>query len=315
MAFNVLLAGIPFVLLLAAGLGYILNQSPEDAVQIVQAALSALLPARAVAEGTILDPVLADVVRTRALVGFWGVVAFVWFAMRLFTSLRAVLAFVFMLGRDRGYFHGKLVDLYLIAFSVLLMTAWVSLNTWLLVTSGRVGESLTRVGVLEDATGSLGFWAGRIAGLLALSLIFVGLYRWLPRNRTPWRPTFVGAAAATALFELARWLFAEFMRAYSPTSLYTGTLGAIFIVIFWTYYAALMFVIGAEVAHIVELRLIESGALPARSPLTGEFKTTSHARASGAIDRLPSRRASRSDTPPETPSAPEPQSAPEPPTL
>jgi len=296
-AFNVLLAGIPFFLLLAAGLGYILKQSPDDAVQVVQTTLATLLPARVVAEGTILDPVLADVVRTRVLVGFWGVVAFVWFSMRLFTSLRAVLAFIFMLGRDRGYFHGKLVDLYLIVFSVLLMTAWVSVNTWLLVTSGRVGETLTRVGLLQDETGALGFWVGRIAGLLALSMIFVGLYRWLPRSRTPWRPTFVGAAAATALFELARWLFAEFMRAYSPTSLYTGTLGAIFIVIFWTYYAALMFVIGAEVAHIVELRLIESGALPARSPLTGEFKTTNHARASGAIDRLPSRNTSPTESP------------------
>ncbi len=297
MAFNVLLAGIPFFLLLAAGLGYILKQSPDDAVRVVQAALGTWLPARIVAEGTILDPVLADVVRTRALVGFWGVVAFVWFSMRLFTSLRAVLAFVFMLGRDRGYFHGKLVDFYLIVFSVILMTTWVTVNTWLLVTSGRVGETLTRVGVLEDATGALGFWVGRVAGLLALAAIFVGLYRWLPRSRTPWRPTFVGAAAATALFELARWLFAEFMRAYSPTSLYTGTLGAIFIVIFWTYYAALMFVIGAEVAHIVELRLIERGDLPARSPLTGEFKSTSHARASGAIDRLRASRPSPGDVP------------------
>jgi len=296
-AFNVLLAGIPFFLLLAAGLGYILKQSPDDAVRVVQAALGTWLPARIVAEGTILDPVLADVVRTRALVGFWGVVAFVWFSMRLFTSLRAVLAFVFMLGRDRGYFHGKLVDFYLIVFSVILMTTWVTVNTWLLVTSGRVGETLTRVGVLEDATGALGFWVGRVAGLLALAAIFVGLYRWLPRSRTPWRPTFVGAAAATALFELARWLFAEFMRAYSPTSLYTGTLGAIFIVIFWTYYAALMFVIGAEVAHIVELRLIERGDLPARSPLTGEFKSTSHARASGAIDRLRASRPSPGDVP------------------
>jgi hypothetical protein len=51
------------------------------------------------------------------------------------------------------------------------------------------------------------------------------------------------------------------------------------------------------VAHIVELRLIESGALPARSPLTGEFNTTNHARASGAIDRLPSRKVSPTDSP------------------
>ncbi|MCE9600911.1 MAG: YihY/virulence factor BrkB family protein [Gemmatimonadetes bacterium] len=286
-AFNVLLAGIPFFLLMAAGLGYILDQSPETAAQVVQTALQNLLPGRISAGGSILDPVLADVIRTRTVVGVWGGLAFIWFAARLFSTLRAVLAFVFMHGRDRGYFHGKLVDLNLIVVSVMLMTAWVSISTVLVLTTGRLGTALESVGVLPDVTGRLAESVLRALAIGVIFLMFLSLYRWLPRRRTHWRSAAVGAAAAVGLFELARFLFAQFMLNYPPSSVYTGTLGAIFIVIFWTYYAALIFVLGAEVAHVHEMRAVAKGEREPRSPLTSEFATTGAARA--ATLGIPSR--------------------------
>ena len=291
-AFNVLLAGIPFFLLLAAGLGYVLDQSPETAAQVVQTALQNLLPGRVSAGGSILDPVLADVIRTRTVAGVWGGLAFLWFAARLFSTLRGVLAFVFMHGRDRGYFHGKLVDLNLIIVSVMLMTAWVSISAVLVLTTGRLGIALERVGVLPDMTGRLAETLLRALAIGVIFLIFLSLYRWLPRRRTHWPSAAVGAAASVGLFELARFLFAQFMLRYPPSSVYTGTLGAIFIVIFWTYYAALIFVLGAEVAHVHEMRAVDKGTLAPRSPLTSEFATTGAARA--ATLGIPSR-------PPESP--------------
>ncbi len=272
---------------MAAGLGYILNQSPETAAQVVQTTLENLLPGRLITGGgSILDPVLVDVVRTRTVVGFGSLLAFLWFAARLFTTLRGVLAFVFMHGRDRGYLHGKLVDFNLIILSVLLMTVWVTISAWLVVTSGRVGARLEATGALADVSGRLEVVFLRTLGILVLTGVFIALYRWLPRRPTAWRGAFLGAAAATGLFELARWLFTEFFILYQPTSLYTGTLGAIFIVIFWTYYAALIFVLGAEVAHVTEMRLVERGEIAPRTPLTGEFRTTSEARAAGAFGGL-----------------------------
>lgn len=248
----------------------------------MQRTLENLLPARLVADGSILDPLLLDVVRTRALVGVGSLLAFLWFASRLFTTLRGVLAFVFLHGRDRGYFHGKLVDLNLIVASVLLMTAWVSISAWLVVTSGRVGASMESAGFLQLA-GGLELAALWFLSLLVLTGIFTSLYRWLPRRRTAWRASLLGAATATGLFELARWLFAELWLRYPPSSVYTGTLGAIFIVMFWTYYAALIFVLGAEVAHVAEMRLVARGDLEPRSRLTAEYNTTSDARAAGAL--------------------------------
>ena len=284
MAFNVLLAGIPFILLLAAGLGFVLDQSTEAAAQVLQATLQNLLPSGLAPGGSLLDPILADVIRTRAVVGASSALAFLWFATRLFTTLRGVLAFVFMHGRDRNYFHGKLVDVNLILISLALMTVWVTISAWIVVTSGRVGARLEAIGVLSTVAGSLELFFLRLVAVLVLVGIFTALYRWLPRRRTAWRAAVLGASAATGLFEVARWAFAVYWLRYPPSSIYTGTLGAIFVVVFWTYYAALIFVLGAEVAHVVEMRLVARGEIQPRSSLTSEFATTAEARAIGAVD-------------------------------
>jgi membrane protein len=49
----------------------------------------------------------------------------------------------------------------------------------------------------------------------------------------------------------------------NPSSLYTGTLAVVIAVVFWTYYAAFLFLVGGEVAQAVELRRAELAALRA----------------------------------------------------
>ena len=44
------------------------------------------------------------------------------------------------------------------------------------------------------------------------------------------------------------------MRTFNPWSLYSGTLTAIVIIVIWTYYAALIFILGGEVGQVYELR-------------------------------------------------------------
>lgn len=264
LAFNVLLAGLPFLLLLAAGLGFILDQSPTAAYGIAQAVLEALLPSRLAQAEPLLDPVLADLVRTRAIVGIGGGIGFLWFATRLFASLRLVMGIVFNHGRERGFVRGKLWDIHLTLTSLVLLTAWVALSTWLTVTTGRVGAALARAGLLRDSMGGIEYVVTRALAILVVAAMFFALYRWLPRTRTPVRVALTGAVTAAALFEVARWLFGVVMHAFPPSSVYTGTLGAIFLVIFWTYYAALIFVLGAEVAHTEQDRI--GAGLPEPSP-------------------------------------------------
>ncbi|MFM8780727.1 MAG: YihY/virulence factor BrkB family protein, partial [Gemmatimonadota bacterium] len=124
---------------------------------------------------------------------------------------------------------------------------------------------------------------------LSLAIVlgaFSALYRWIPARRIPWRPVFVGALAASVLFEAARAIFSYFTIAHPPDSLYTGTLGAVFTVIFWTYYAALVFIVGAEVAYVSEVKLIQGGALPMRPRLQVDRATTLELNLSGLVKRV-----------------------------
>ena len=247
MAFNILLAGVPFILLLASGLGYLLGDV-DASTATIQAVLDRVLPARRELETSILDPVLGDVVRTRAAFGIGGAIGFLIFSARLFGSLRAVMKTVFEHGRDRSFLRGKLWDLQLSIASAVLLTSWIALTAWLAVSRGRIGAALTDLGALPDVLSGVEYWFGRLLALSVVVVAFAALYRWLPKKRTPWVDSLAGGVAAGLLFELARWVFALTIRNFPPSSLFTGTLSALVVVVFWTYYAALIFVLGAETA-------------------------------------------------------------------
>ncbi len=255
MAFNILLAGVPFLLLMASGLGFLLGESVDGVAEVLAGVLDRVLPARQGLERSILDPVFEDVVRTRTAFGIGGALGFLIFSARLFASLRAVMKMVFSHGRDRTLLGGLLWDIHLSVTSGVLMTAWVALTAWLAISRGRVGDALTDLGALPDVLSGLEYWSGRILAVLVVVAIFVSLYRWLPKKRTPWIPSIAGGVLAAFLFELARFLFAAAFRAFPPSSVFTGTLGALVIVVFWTYYAALIFVLGAETASATEAQL------------------------------------------------------------
>jgi len=81
-----------------------------------------------------------------------------------------------------------------------------------------------------------------------------GLYKYLPNRRIRWQTALLGAMVAGALLELAKAVFGAYIRSFNPGGLYTGTLAAFVIVVFWVYYAACVFILGGEVAQVYELR-------------------------------------------------------------
>ncbi len=256
LAFNILLAGVPFILLLASALGYLYGESLESSTELVQRVLDRLLPPQLDVEGSMLDPVLADVQRTRALFGIGGAIGFLYFSARLFGSLRSVMGTVFAHGRDRGFLKGMLWDLHLSVMTVVLGVAWVMVSAWVTVSSGRIGGTLAEFGVREEVLSGAQVLAGRLIAAAVLVALFAALYRWLPKQKTDWIPSIGGGITAAAFFEIARGLFGLLARTFPPGSIYSGTLGALVVVVFWTYYAALIFILGAEVASATKEYLI-----------------------------------------------------------
>ena len=104
--------------------------------------------------------------------------------------------------------------------------------------------------------GGLEYWFGRLLAFAVMTLMFYGLYKYLPNRRIRWQTALLAAMFAGALLELAKAAFAYYIASFNPGSLYTGTLAALVILVVFVYYAATIFILGGEVGQVYELRRV-----------------------------------------------------------
>ncbi len=252
-AFDILLAGVPFFLLLASALAYAFGTSATDANGAVAGFLRDLFPASAGGEGSVFDPAVRDVVRTRGAAGLFGAVAFVWFSTRLFGSLRLVFNRVFDVPTSRHVLIGKLFDVGLTLASTVLVASWVAVSAYIALARTRGAELLSRAGLPSDVIlQPLTYITGRTVSFALLVAIFFALYKLLPNRKVRRQQALLGAVVSAALFEAARIAFAWVLHRYDPATLYTGTLAAVILVVFWVYYAALIMIVGAAASQVWE---------------------------------------------------------------
>lgn len=255
-AFNILLASVPFVLLVISGVIYALRLTPDASIAEVRALVDHFLPPHAETADSPLHRMFDDVIRAREALGIWGAITFVWFSTRLFGSLRSVLAEVFDIETMRGIIAGKWFDIKMTVYSSILLVAYLGLSTYLALASTRGIAFLIAVGLREDVMGRLEYSIGRTIAFLFIVAIFWALYKYLPHRRIRWQQAMVGALSTGLLFELARNLWTAISQSYAPGSIYGGTLYALVSLVFWVYYSALIFILGAEISQAYELRRV-----------------------------------------------------------
>ncbi len=260
LAFNVLLALLPFVLLLISGLSFLLGSETTEAANTVTALVDRLLPSGVNSAGELLRGIVADVLETRGAVTAYSAIGFAWFSTRLFGSLRSVLALIFD-GTDRGIVAGKVFDFFATIIATLAIVVYVVISTYVDLATTRGLALLQETGLRTESMGGVGYLLGRLMALTVVFVLFYAMYRGLPRRRPGIRTAAIGALTASILFEIARHLFGIFVARFDPSSLYTGTIAAIVAIVFWTYYGALLFLIGGEVAQAFDLRRSELAAL------------------------------------------------------
>jgi membrane protein len=255
-AFNILLAAVPFMLLLLSGLGYLLDTDAAAASQSVYEFIDNLLPPHDESPGSPLHALLDDIVQARGQVGLIGLLGFVWFSTRLFGSLRTVLAEVFDIEETRGVVGGKLFDVQITIVSTVLFALYSVLNAYIGIAAATSARRLEETGVQADVVGTLANSFGRTVAFIFLTLMFFALYKYLPSRRIRWQSAALGAVFTSVFFELFKIIFTAYLRSFNPGSLYTGTLYTIVIVVLWVYYSSFFFIVGGEVGRVYELRRV-----------------------------------------------------------
>jgi membrane protein len=255
-AFSVLLAAVPFLLLLVSGLGYFLNLSPAASLSRVSQFLDQLLPPDSGPAANVVTSLMNEAIRVRGRVGVLSAVTFVWFSTRLFGSLRTVLAEVFDVDHDRGIIEGKLFDAKVTVVATLAVVVYTIINAYLALATTRWQQIVLQAGIRAASMSRLTVAGVRVIEVLFVVAMFFALYKFLPARRIPGKTAGIAALFGGVLLEIAKIAFSVYLRKFNPGSLFTGTLATIVIVIIWLYYGAIIFILGGEVGQAYELRRV-----------------------------------------------------------
>jgi membrane protein len=203
-----------------------------------------------------LRTLITDVLRSGGAVTTWSAITFIWLSTRLFGSLRTVLAEVFDIETDRGIIAGKLFDAKISVVATVLVAAYTSLNVYLGLATTRAVAVLAYIGLRKEQMGAVEATIGRTLAFAFILLMFFALYKYLPLRKIRWQTAFIAALFTSTAFEIAKNIFARYIGSIAPSGIYTGTILAIVVLVIWVYYAAMIFVLGGEVAQVYELRRV-----------------------------------------------------------
>ncbi len=252
-AFNLLVAIAPLLVLGVGVSGYVLARRFGDPTSAIMRLVTDLVPTASgdvditAMVGGLVDTLLAQ----RGGLTLFGAVFFVWVATRLVGSLRATLKEIFDVGRGRGIVEGKIFDIKVVILAVMLLTM-------------NLGVTVVFEAALTFGIGTLGlappfqYFTRRLAGMslafASIWLLFLVIYRYLPVRRIPWRTALVAATFAAVCHELLKAGFAWYATDVADYGTTFGNLATVAVLYFWIYYEAVVFIVAGEVAQVYTMR-------------------------------------------------------------
>jgi len=113
--------------------------------------------------------------------------------------------------------------------------------------------------VVSTALAALGSWVGGlmpgwetvlqilnlVVSFAILTVLFAMIFKFMPQVHVAWRDVWVGALLTALLFVIGKYLIGLYVGKSSVASSYAAA-GSLVIVLLWVYYAAQVFLLGAE---------------------------------------------------------------------
>lgn len=251
--FNVLVAVVPLLLLVAGLFGFFLSARFGHATPELLVLVVSFLP-QVNGEVELAESVLRlleGLIEERTGFSILGALVLLWISTRLVASLRIVLREVFELDHDRGIVRGKLFDVHVILLGGVLLF----LNIGLTLGARAVQAFGDELPMMDTAPGLLLQTVfGYLVTFGSAWVLFFLLYWYLPARPILKTSAAVGATFAAAAFELMKEGFTWYATSVADYSSAYGSLAVVAILFFWIYYSAVVFILGGQVARVHELR-------------------------------------------------------------
>ena len=176
-----------------------------------------------------------------------SVVVLVVGATTVFSELQSALDRIWKVAAKKKSGIWRMIRARLLSFGLVLALAF------LLIVSLVVSTVLAALG--SWAGGMLPGWETMLqvlniaVTLGILTLLFGMIYRFMPQASVAWRDVWTGAFVTAVLFEIGKLLIGLYVGKASVASSYAAA-GSLVIVLIWVYYAAQVFLLGAEFTRV-----------------------------------------------------------------
>ena len=255
---------MPFVLLLFVGLSTLAPGLGGDGVPDLGRLLDAYLPPHRGVQGDPfagVEEFAARIGENRGTVSLFALPLFIWFSTRLFAGVRTALNEIYDVAARPGprrnfvanYVRGKLRDVVMVVLALALLLANSAMSVMLGILLARGEAWAPEYGFLFT---SLGRWAAELLAFTFSFALFYVVYRHASAQRVRRVPALVASVFTAGLYEVAKRLFALYVREVAASSQFSvdANLGAIILFVLWVFYTAFVFLLGGVVAQIWELR-------------------------------------------------------------
>jgi membrane protein len=193
-----------------------------------------------------LQTALEQAIQARGVISVVSAASFLWSAMGVFDMLQRGINRAFRVQQPRPKWRQTIVSMAMVASIGLLFAISFGLTTWLRVAFHF--RMLLRTSIAVDLLAD-------VVGFAISVAVFSLLYQYIPFGENlKWRDILLGALVASALWYIAKIVFAWYITSYASLNLVYGPLGTVIAIMLWGYVTAAILLLGAE------LTAIKSGA-------------------------------------------------------
>jgi membrane protein len=232
----------PVLLVMAAGLSLFADQG--EAQELVLTVVGQFLPT-----GKGIEDLVANTFRSvfgLREAGLIGLVALLWSASGVFTTLTYNIDRAFSLERRPSPVKARLIGVAIIAILGLLLIVLLFFSAFLGIVVAIPSIIFQELG-LQGPLAS--FWSARWMVFLVAAIIYTGLYRWVPSTNVPWSIATTSGLLASLATQILNAGFTWFLGSgLARYELRYGPLTAIIVLLFWFYLNVLVILVGAHLA-------------------------------------------------------------------
>lgn len=259
LSFSLFICIIPFILIIFAVLGNILESNNMQ--YQINVLIDTIIPYDEYSEFVkkIIFTRINEVIEYKNAAGIIGGFGLLFAASGLFSSMRTILNQVFGIAKDVNFILGKLRDFALVIMVILIF--------FLTTISAPI------IDVLRQSAGqfkSLEFFNAPIfehffftlVSFSVIYLVFTVLYITVPLKKLKRSSVAISALWAAILWEAAKQIFGYYIYHLASFGKIYGTYAIVVVVAFWIYYSSVVFIVGAEIGKLFQERNIIEEAKP-----------------------------------------------------